>query len=868
MKKEKYLISGMSCAACSAKVEKVLKNKNGVNEVSVNLLTNSMNIEYDEVILNSQDIKETVEKAGYGINEITYMNKNNSSKDKKKLELEERKKVEKKNLKKMKKDLFISMLFLLILMYISMGDMLGFPQLDRLSGEKNTIIFALTQFLLVLPVIYIHRKYFINGFRALFRFSPNMDSLVAIGSGAALLHGIISLYIIAYDTINMNITKLMHHRMNLYFESVSMILCLISLGKYFEAVSKAKTSQAISKLIDLSPKVARVLRNNVELEIDSADIELGDILIVKPGELIAVDGVVIEGEADIDESSITGESMPVHKKIGDKVVSATINKNTNFKFKASAVGEDTTISRIINLVEEAASSKAPIAALADKISSVFVPVVMGISFFTFLVWILLGNSFSFALSNAIAVLVISCPCALGLATPVAIMVGTGEAAKNSVLIKSAASLQTLHSIDTVILDKTGTITEGKPKITDIVLVSDIEKNEFLKLAGSIEKASEHPLAKSVLDYIKENKIDLVEVTEFKAISGFGIEGKIYDKEIYAGNINNIKNLIEKNKIISYDLELLQNIIDKLSKEAKTVMIFAYDKKIIGVLAVSDKVKSDSKVAIEALKERNIDVLMLTGDNALAAAVIAKEAGVDNFIAEVLPEDKESEVKRYLEKGNKVAMVGDGINDSIALARATVGIAIGAGTDVAIESADVVLTSSSLIDVITAIDISKKTMSTIKQNLFWAFFYNVLCIPLAAGVFYKALNISLSPMYAAAAMSLSSVFVVLNALRLRRFKVNFNKNKIVKNIDEKSKVSIYNLDIELDSKENNNMYTKLNVSGMMCGHCKASVEKTLKAIDAVEKVKVSLENKEVEIWHKEINKQEFIKAITDAGYEVN
>ena len=849
MIKEKYNITGMSCAACSAKVEKTVSKLVGMDKVSVNLLTNSMQVEYDDKKLSSKDIIKSVVDAGYGAS----------------LAGDTKEKAKEKSIKKtnddaissMKFRLKVSVIFLLILMYFSMGSMIGLPLPIGLSGEGNPVGFALTQLLLVLPVMYVNRKYYISGFKSLSHLSPNMDTLIAVGSIAAFIYGVIAIYIMGYALNNNDINIVTEYRKNLYFESVSMILTLITLGKFFETGSKARTTDAISKLIDLSPKRANVIRDGVEENILTEDVRVGDIVVIRPGESIPVDGIIIEGSTSVDESAITGESIPVQKDKGDKLIGATINKNGSVKIKASDVGEDTAISRIIALVEEASSSKAPIAKMADKVAGVFVPVVMGIALVTFIVWLVLGYDFSFALNRAIAVLVISCPCSLGLATPVAIMVGTGKGAENGILIKSADALETTHSIDTVVLDKTGTVTKGKPVVTDIIGF-DIDENEFLKLAASVESASEHPLAEAIVEKAKEKNLAISLPKDFRAQSGRGIRADIDGKKIIAGNEQAIKETVGNDT--GFD-----TVFDKgneLASQGKTPMYFMADNKLIGIIAVADTIKDDSKEAIEALKARDIDVVLLTGDHKNTATAIAKQAGINKVIAEVLPTDKEEHVRKLMEAGHKVAMVGDGINDSPALARADVGIAIGAGTDVAIESADIVLMRSSLNDVATAIDLSKAVIRNIKQNLFWAFFYNSVGIPLAAGVFYLSLGWKLSPMFGAAAMGMSSVCVVSNALRLRGFKrVNIKNNKSGNN-------EIVLIENNEKKKEEKIMTTVINVNGMMCEHCKATVEKVTKAVEGVSNSIVNLDAKNVTIEYADGTDLEKVKkAVTDAGYEV-
>ena len=849
MIKEKYNITGMSCAACSAKVEKTVSKLVGMDKASVNLLTNSMQVEYDEKKLSSKDIIKSVVDAGYGASL--------AGDTKEKAKDKSIKKTNDDAISSMKFRLKVSIIFLAILMYFSMGSMIGLPLPNFLSGAGNPVGFALTQLLLVLPVMYVNRKYYISGFKSLSHFSPNMDTLVAVGTIAAFIYGVIAIYIMGYALNNNDINIVTEYRKNLYFESVSMILTLITLGKFFETGSKARTTDAISKLIDLSPKRANVIRDGVEENILTEDVRVGDIVVIRPGESIPVDGIIIEGSTSVDESAITGESIPVQKDKGDKLIGATINKNGSVKIKASDVGEDTAISRIIALVEEASSSKAPIAKMADKVAGVFVPVVMGIALVTFIVWLVLGYDFSFALNRAIAVLVISCPCSLGLATPVAIMVGTGKGAENGILIKSADALETTHSIDTVVLDKTGTVTKGKPVVTDIIGF-DIDENEFLKLAASVESASEHPLAEAIVEKAKEKNLAISLPKDFRAQSGRGIRADIDGKKIVAGNEQAIREAVGNDT--GFD-----TVFDKgneLASQGKTPMYFMADNKLIGIIAVADTIKDDSKEAIEALKARDIDVVLLTGDHKNTATAIAKQAGINKVIAEVLPTDKEEHVRKLMEAGHKVAMVGDGINDSPALARADVGIAIGAGTDVAIESADIVLMHSSLKDVATAIDLSKAVIRNIKQNLFWAFFYNSVGIPLAAGVFYLSLGWKLSPMFGAAAMGMSSVCVVSNALRLRGFKPRNIKNNKSGN-DE-----IVLIEDNEKKKEGKTMTTVINVNGMMCEHCKATVEKVTKAVEGVSNSIVNLDAKNVTIEYADGTDLEKVKkAITDAGYEV-
>ncbi len=754
---QKFSVTGMTCSACSAAVEKSVKNVQGVSSVVVNLLGNSMLVDYDGEAASQNTIINAVENAGYHAAVFVKGNEAKSS------ETAENK--VQSELKEMKQRIIISVCFLIPLLYIAMGHMFKFPLPSLLHGEKNAITFAFLQFLLTLPIVYVNRKYYQVGFKTLFKGHPNMDSLIAIGSGAAICYGVFAIFRIGYGLGHMDMDVVMSYSMDLYFESAATILTLITLGKFLEARSKGKTSEAISKLMDLSPKTAVVIREGKEEEIPIEEVAIGDILAVRPGQSIPVDGVIIEGSTAVDQSALTGESIPVEKSAGDKVIGATINKTGYFQFRAEKVGDDTTLSQIIQLVEDANSSKAPIAKLADKISGVFVPVVITIAVLATVVWLLTGAPFEFALSIGIAVLVISCPCALGLATPVAIMVGTGKGASNGILIKSAEALEIAHKVNTVILDKTGTITEGKPRVTDILTAEGVSEEELLRTAATIEKPSEHPLAEAILEKAKEMAVEPLAVTEFKAVSGRGIIAKDKDETYYSGNLS----MMEEQGI---DAAKLLKKAEALSEDGKTPLFFAKGGKFLGLIAVADVVKPTSVTAIKEWKSLGIDVVMLTGDNKKTAEAIRKQLQIDKVIAEVLPQDKESEVRKLQQAGKKVAMIGDGINDAPALARADVGIAIGAGTDIAIESADIVLMKSNLMDAVTAIALSKATIRNIKENLFWAFFYNTIGIPLAAGVFYGILHWKLNPMFAAAAMSLSSVCVVTNALRLRFFKPKF------------------------------------------------------------------------------------------------
>lgn len=852
MKKEKYDITGMSCSACSSRIEKDLSKVEGVDSVSVNLLTNSMNVSYDESVLTSGDIISSVQKSGYG---ASVHDGNDTNQNKKEDSV---KKDSEDEIKSMKNRFIISLIFLIPLMYIAMYHMfdgfLGFKTPDFIMtlfhGNENAITFAFIQFLLVLPIMYVNRKYYIVGFKTLFKLSPNMDSLIAIGSSAAVVYGVFAIFRIGFGLGHGDMSIVDRYSMDLYFESAGMILTLITLGKYLETRSKGKTSEAITKLMNLAPKTAIVEKDGEEVEVLAEQVIKGDIVIVKPGSSIPVDGVIVSGSTSIDESMITGESIPVEKAKGDKVIGATINKSGYFKFEATNVNEDTTINKIIKLVEEASSSKAPIAKIADKISGIFVPVVITIAVVAAIIWIIMGESFEFALSIGIAVLVISCPCALGLATPVAIMVGTGKGAENGILIKSGEALEIAHSIDTVVMDKTGTITKGEPRVTDIIN-ADLDENELLKIAKGLEKSSEHPLAEAIIKYADEKGIKDIDTTDFEAIFGKGVRAKINNKTYYAGN----KALMTEQGV---DVSKYEETINTLADDGKTPLIFSDEKNVIGIIAVADVEKETSKEAINLFKSMNIDVVMLTGDNARTAKAIQRKLGIPKVISEVLPDDKEAKISEIQNSGKKVAMVGDGINDAPALARADVGIAIGAGTDVAIESADIVLMKSDLLDAVTAVKLSKAVIKNIKENLFWAFFYNSVGIPLAAGVFYTTLGWSLSPMFGAAAMSLSSVCVVTNALRLKFFKVEHGK-KTVKD-DNTNNTGV------IDDKANNKK--QIVIKGMTCSHCTAAVEKALKEVEGVEVDKVDLDSKSAYIaLDKPVEDKILKEVIKNAGYKV-
>ncbi len=844
--KQKFDVTGMTCSACSAHVEKSVCKLEGIAAVNVNLLQNSMTVEYDEAVLKTDDIIHAVESGGYGAFPQGAKQADAASEAPRNVAAEE--------MHSMKKRLIASFCFLIPLFYISMGHMMGAPLPAVLLGNENIMSFALTQLLLTTPVLIINKKYFTVGFKALWNRAPNMDSLIALGSSASYLYSIFAIYAMGWHLERGNIMQAHHYSMELYFESAAMILTLITVGKYMETRSKGKTSEAISKLMDLAPKMATVLRNGNETEIPVEQVIAGDIVIVRPGQSIPVDGRLLEGFSAVDESAITGESIPVEKQPGDTVIGATVNKSGYFKMEATRVGNDTTLSQIITLVEEAGASKAPIAKLADKVSGVFVPVVICIAVLAAIVWLVLGQPFAFALSIGIAVLVISCPCALGLATPTAIMVGTGKGAEYGVLIKSAESLEIAHQVNAVVLDKTGTLTEGKPVVTDVLPAPGVLRNPFLRAAASLESLSEHPLAEAIVLYAKGMEIEPDAAQNLRATAGQGIEADVSGKKIFGGNLK----MMQERGI---DLGGFAEKAETLAAEGKTPLFFAEENKLLGVLALADTLKPTSKAAVDAFHRMGVDVVMLTGDNKRTADAIAGKLGI-RAVAEVLPQDKEQEVRRLQEEGKKVAMIGDGINDAPALTRADVGIAIGAGTDVAMESADIILMKSDLMDAVTAIQLSHATIRNIKQNLFWAFFYNVLGIPLAAGVFYHALEWKLNPMFAAAAMSFSSAFVVGNALRLKLFKPENTGAPEHKMITEN------HLSNKNDTnKEAINMKKVLKIEGMMCGHCTGRVEKALNEMDGVTAT-VSLEGKSADVTlSKDISDDALIKTVADAGYEV-
>ncbi|MBS5231508.1 MAG: heavy metal translocating P-type ATPase [Roseburia sp.] len=879
--KERFDVTGMTCSACSSHVEKSVGKLTGVENVSVNLLTNSMQVEFDENKLDTAGIIKAVEDAGYGA-EVKDGHAKSGTKTSGQSDSQENRGLSavEQNVKNMKKRLIVSLIFWIPLMYVSMGHMiyqwLNIPMppftMNFLHGNENAITYAFTQFLLLLPILIANHKYFKNGFKTLWHRSPNMDSLIAIGAGAAILYGIFAIYRIGYAMGHGDMAVVHQYAHDLYFESAGTILTLITIGKYLETKSKGKTSEAITKLLNLAPKTVTVVRDGVEQVVDAADVEKGEIFLVKPGESVAVDGIVLEGKSSFDESAITGESIPVPKQEGDTIVSASMNKSGLIRAKATKVGEDTTIAQIIRLVEEASSSKAPIAKVADKIAGVFVPTVITIALITGVIWLISGATFEFAMSTAIAVLVISCPCALGLATPVAIMVGTGKGAENGILIKSGDALETAHQIDTVVLDKTGTITQGKPVVTDIICAAgkNADKTQLLQIAGSLEKGSEHPLAEAIVNYCETNSIALEKVTDFNALFGKGIEGTVSGTHYYAGN----EKMMEE-KGISLSTEQ-KNQIQALAKQGRTPLLFADENQFLGIVAVADVVKTTSKEAVQKFRDYGIHVIMLTGDNEVTAQAIKEQVGIDEVIAGVLPTQKEEKISALKQAGHKVAMIGDGVNDAPALASADVGIAIGAGTDVAIESADIVLMKNDLLDAVGAVKLSKAVIRNIKENLFWAFFYNSIGIPLAAGVLYPLFQIKLNPMFGAAAMSLSSVCVVSNALRLRWVKLHDAKKTQIEPHQDVAASTIADINqhnaLDNNIKSTNNdkgestMTTTISIEGMMCAHCQAHVEKALKEVAGVTEVTVSLENKNAVVTG-DASVETLKQAVVDAGYEV-
>ena len=976
--KERYHVTGMSCSACSSHVEKAVNKLENVEKASVNLLTETMDVTYDETKITSAEIIDAVVKAGYGASVMTEGSVagaggqstsgnagsiGRSAADGKQ-ELQQKLDAE---AQAMKWRLGISIGFLIPLMYVSMHHMFkewfGIPVpafiANTMHGNANAMNFALTQFLLLLPILYVNRKFFSVGFKTLAHHSPNMDSLIALGSGAALVYGIFAMYRISYGLGYGDMAVVEHYSHDLYFESSGTILTLITVGKYLESRSKGKTSEAITKLMNLAPKVAiLVTEDGQEKEVPTESLQKGDIFLVKPGSLVPVDGIVLEGNSSVDEAAITGESVPVEKQAGDHVVSATVNKAGFLKCRADRVGDDTTLAQIIRLVEEASASKAPIAQLADKVAGVFVPTVMAISLITLIVWLASGATAEFAISTAIAVLVISCPCALGLATPVAIMVGTGVGASNGILIKTGEALQQAKEIDTVVLDKTGTITSGKLKVEEAGgYQSDFPVDAMMQIAAALEKKSEHPLAEAVVEYAESFRLPIPEITDFQATFGRGVEGALAQDfaaqeflkkdgptaVFYAGKfdekntgnsvgtengtndaaamtkessesaelsqrktilpagtkfyVGNLAFLQEKNIILP---EGALDALNRMADEGMTPLLVAMDVNFreegsqeaciqkplpketgfLGIIGVADTVKATSYEAIQAWEKMGVKVIMLTGDNRRTAEAVREKLGISEVVAEVLPQDKEKKVSELKRQGHRVAMIGDGINDAPALAAADVGMAIGAGTDVAMESADIILMKNDLRDAVTAMKLSRAVIRNIKENLFWAFFYNCIGIPLAAGVLYPAFGIRLNPMFGAAAMSLSSIFVVTNALRLKGFKSGFTTLKISGN-EKTTKIMRKTTDVKTgiqeapvdqnnrEEKERTNTMTKvISIEGMMCNHCTGTVQKALEAVEGVKTVTMSLEQKNAAVeLASDVSDEVLTKAVTDAGYEV-
>lgn len=857
----KFNISGMSCAACSSNIERTVSKLAGVSKVEVNLLMNSMVVQYNPALVSISDMITAVEKIGYGV-QLT------GGSEGVKLPVKEKSAATAR--------LIVSFALLAPLLYISMGSMLGLPQPEILLGTQNALSFALTQLLLTLPIIFVNRVYFTGGFKALLHRRPNMYSLIALGATVSLAYGIFAMYRISWGLGNGDIAVVHKYMHELYFESAATILALIALGKTLEDKSKGRTGKAIAALLNLAPKTALRIVNGVETEVQLSDVQIGDILAVKPGAAVPTDGIVLSGSGAVDESMVTGESLPVEKTDGDELTGATINTSGYFTMKVTRVGENTTLAQIVKLVEEAGASKAPIAKLADKVAGVFVPIVIGIAVVCFLIWIGIGSGIEFALARAVAVLVISCPCALGLATPVAIMVGSGRGAKSGILFKNAAALENLSRVDTFVLDKTGTITEGKPVITDIVPYNGYTKKALVQAALTLEAKSEHPVAKAITDAAVREGMRAEQAQDFKSIGGLGVSASINGNIYLAGNVR----FMDENSV---DISMAQNDAADFAQNGKTPLYFAVDGKLCGVIALADMPKQSSHTAIAALKKQGIAVIMLTGDNAATAEAISKMIGVEKVIAQVLPEDKAKVVKQLMDEGHYVAMIGDGINDAPALAVADVGIAIGAGTDVAIEAADIVLMHSTLDDAVIAYRLSRATMRNIKQNLFWAFIYNIICIPIAAGVFYTPFGLLLNPMFAAAAMSLSSIFVVINALRLNMFKdkaptrelTNISSSMhMITSTGKNEQATQQNFaapqirnELTSNHKEIDKMVKHILIDGMSCEHCTMRVQNALNALNGVS-ADVGLEDKTATVTLTEsVGDDVLRKTIEDAGYVV-
>lgn len=853
MTKELFDITGMSCAACSGRIAKVVRALPGVDDVAVNLLKNSMTVRFDESVVSAETIAEAVKKAGYGAS----VRRAGAGTDRSRTATPKADPVA-AALQDMKRRLAFSLLFTVPLFFISMGHMIGLPLPGFLRGPENAVAYAFTQFLLTVPVIFVNFTSYRNGFKALFSGAPNMDSLIALGSGAAAVFGVYAVYRMAAALGRADLAAVQALASNLYFESAAMILTLITLGKFLEARAKGKTSDALAELMNLAPKTATVLRDGAETVIPCEEVKVGDILVVKAGESVPVDGVLTEGSGFLNEAAITGESLPLEKKPGDAVTGATVNQSGHFLMRATRVGEDTTLARIIRLVDEATATKAPVARLADTISGIFVPVVIAVAVIAAAVWLLLGRDADFALSIGISVLVISCPCALGLATPTAIMVGTGRGAAYGILFKSAEAVETAQAVDTMVLDKTGTVTEGSPVVTDIVPAGKESETDLLTVAASLEKLSEHPLGKAIVQEAERRGILLKKVVDFAQIPGRGIAGTVEGVRCTAGNAHMQEDAAADEALLARGATF--------AAEGKTALYFTRGNVLLGLVAVADPIKPTSPQAVAELEAMGIKVIMLTGDNAITAAAVQRRTGIRQVRAEVLPQDKEQEIRALQQQGRKVAMVGDGINDAPALARADVGIAIGAGTDIAVESADIVLMRSDLQDAATAVQLSRAVMRTIRQNLFWAFFYNAVGIPVAAGLFYESWGLTLNPMIAAAAMSLSSVSVVSNALRLRLFTPKLLSARARA---ESACRAVPDRETPLPSEQRSRIMKKIiSINGMSCGHCTASVAKALRALPGVTAADVDLTAKTATVEVEGGLSDDALRAaVTDLGFEV-
>ena len=853
---DKYKVSGMSCAACVARVEKAVNKVPGVKSCSVSLLTNSMGVEGSA---KTEDIIKAVTNAGYGAKKMGSQEEKTASSS----IAEKEEMLRDRETPLLKKRLLSSIGILLLLMYLSMGhNMWGWPLPAWFSqGGQNYMAIGMLEMILAAIVMFINKKFFISGFKSLIHGAPNMDTLVAMGSGVSFVYSLVMLFGMSNAFINGQSDKAMHFMHNLYFESAAMIVTLITVGKLLESISKGRTTNALKSLMKLAPKTANILRDNQEVNVSIEEVHIDDIFVVRPGENIPVDGVIIEGNTAINESALTGESIPVDKDVGDLVSAATLNQSGFIKCKATRVGQDTTLSQIIQMVSDAAATKAPIAKIADKVAGVFVPAVMIVAAITFVIWLLVGAEFSFSLSRGIAVLVVSCPCALGLATPVAIMVGNGMGARKGILFKTSAAIEESGRTQIVLLDKTGTITKGQPLVTDIIS-NKISDKEFLQLAASLEAKSEHPLSKAIMLKAQEEQIEVKDVSDFKALAGNGLTATLQGKSLAGGNLNFIEGITS-----NLDDEFPKKA-QALAEEGKTPLFFALEKELLGIIAVADVIKDDSPRAIKELQDMGIHVVMLTGDNERTAQTIGKKAGVNQVIAGVLPDEKEKVVSAFKQYG-KVCMVGDGINDAPALTSADTGMAIGAGTDVAIDAANVVLMKSQLSDVSAAIRLSRQTVKNIKENLFWAFFYNIILIPIAAGAYYHWLGLDMKPMLGAAAMSLSSFCVVTNALRLNLFKMNSPKRdkKIKQNFTGSIPLPVEGIANSNTRKEANNMAEKtLKVEGMMCQHCERHVKEALEKIDGVDSAVANHETNSVLVQlSKDVAEADFEKAVTDAGY---